>query len=156
MTRINVIPVESLCDQHLLAEYTELAPVVLNVVNGKRRNLKGAPKHYKLNEGHVLFFRDKLIYLIERYDQLVTELISRGYTVNYPSLRNQITHENKQELRIYLNDYQPTQAAVQENVERIVERLKGMGKITYNRKPVDPSYMVGVMKQNFEFGEVAL
>ncbi|BBD52260.1 putative pyrimidine dimer DNA glycosylase DenV [Enterobacter phage EspM4VN] len=151
MTRINVIPVESLCDQHLLAEYTELAPVVLNVVNGKRRNLKGAPKQYKLNEGHVLFFRDKLIYLIERYDQLVTELLSRGYTVNYPSLRNQVTSDNRQELAIYLNDYQPTQAAVQENVERIVERLNGMGKITYNRTPVDPSYMVNVMKQSFQF-----
>lgn len=151
MTRINVIPVETLCDQHLLAEYTELAPVVLNVVNGKQRNLKGAPQHYKLNTGHVLFFRNKLKYLINRYDQLVAELLERGYTINYPTLRNQVTPDNQQELAIYLNDYQPTQAAVEENVERIVERLNSMGRITYNRTPVDPSYMVNVMKQSFQF-----
>lgn len=149
MTRINVIPVETLCDQHLLAEYTELAPVVLNVVNGKARNIKGAPKHYKLNTGHVLFFRDKLVYLIERYDQLVAELRARGYTVNYPTLQNQINNENRSELSRYLNDYQPTFEAVDENVQRIIERLGGMKKITYQRKPVSSAEMVFIMKQKF-------
>lgn len=151
MTRINVIPVESLCDQHLLAEYTELAPVVLNVVNGKWRNVKGAPKAYKLGTGHVLFFRDKLLYLIQRYDLLVAELRSRGYAVNYPTLQNQITSENRIELNPYLNDYEPTQSAVNENVERIMERLNSMGKITYQRAPVTSADMANIIQQHIKY-----
>lgn len=149
MTRINVIPVEALCDQHLLAEYTELAPVVLNVVNGKMRNLKGAPTHYKLNQGHVLFFRDKLIYLIERYEKLVAELVSRNYKINYPTLRNQITPENRSELSRYLNDYIPTFDAIDENVQRIIERLNSMKKITYRGDAVTAADMIFFMKQKF-------
>lgn len=153
MTRINVVPVETLCDQHLLAEYTELAPIVLNVVNGKWRNLKGAPKAYKLGTGHVLFFRDKLVYLIQRYDQLVAELRARGYAINYPTLQNQITSENRVELNPFLNDYTPTFDAIDENVQRIVERLEHMGKITYQKKPVSSAEMVFLMKQKFTHRE---
>lgn len=54
MTRINVVPVEELCDQHLLAEHRELTRIPNAVARG-RFSLLGQPADYKLGEGHVRF-----------------------------------------------------------------------------------------------------
>lgn len=54
MTRINLVPPEELCDQHLLAEHRELTRIPNAVAKGKY-HLKGQPAEYKLGEGHVRF-----------------------------------------------------------------------------------------------------
>ena len=36
-------------------------------------------KEYTLNTGHVQFFYDKGLYLNNRYDELVSEMIDRGF-----------------------------------------------------------------------------
>ena len=54
MTRINLVPPEELCDQHLLAEHRELTRIPNAVAKGKF-HLKGQPTEYKLGEGHVRF-----------------------------------------------------------------------------------------------------
>ncbi len=59
MTRINLVPPEELCDQHLLAEHRELTRIPNAVAKGKY-HLKGQPAEYKLGEGHVRFFFNKL------------------------------------------------------------------------------------------------
>ena len=58
MTRINLVPPEELCDQHLLAEHRELTRIPNAVAKGKY-HLKGQPAEYKLGEGHVRFFFNK-------------------------------------------------------------------------------------------------
>jgi deoxyribonuclease (pyrimidine dimer) len=81
MTRVNIVPVSELMDQHLVAEYRELLMVPASL----KRSLKGKldiipriPKSYTLGKGHVLFFMDKGLYLDKRYQELIAEMKSRG------------------------------------------------------------------------------
>lgn len=57
MTRINLVPVQNLCDQHLLAELREL-PRIPNAVEKGRYSLLNVPTEYVLGKGHVTFFYD--------------------------------------------------------------------------------------------------
>tara|TARA_Y100000593_G_C4147388_1_gene255292 strand:+ start:213 stop:623 length:411 start_codon:yes stop_codon:yes gene_type:complete len=83
MTRINIIDVSELTDQHLIAEYREITMVPGSL----RRTLLSkigyqeskVPKKYTLNNGHVYFFYNKGLYLYKRYRQLVTEMKQRGF-----------------------------------------------------------------------------
>ena len=94
MTRINLVPPAELCDQHLLAEHRELTRIPNAVAKGKY-HLKGQPAEYKLGEGHVRFFFNKLAFLKKRYD-----------------------------------DYEATEAALQINRERILERMPLKARFT--------------------------
>ena len=82
MTRINLVPPEELCDQHLLAEHRELTRIPNAVAKGKF-HLKGQSTEYKLGEGHVRFFFNKLAFLKKRYDALHAECKARGFNVQY-------------------------------------------------------------------------
>jgi deoxyribonuclease (pyrimidine dimer) len=75
-----------LADQHLFAEWREIKMVPASL----RRSLKtksvdkvlaSIPEKFTLNSGHVLFFYDKLSYLVMRYRRLYKELVKRGYKV---------------------------------------------------------------------------
>ena len=58
MTRINIVPVEELMDQHLIAEYREITmvPAALNRTLKSKKGLdrNKISKTYTLNTGHVL------------------------------------------------------------------------------------------------------
>ena len=75
MTRVNIIPVEELHDQHLIAEYRELTmvPAALNRTLKSKKGLDKTkiPENYTLNQGHVYFFYNKGKYLDKRYSQIV-------------------------------------------------------------------------------------
>lgn len=116
MTRINVVPPEWLCDQHLLAEYRELTRIP-NAVAGDKYSMDGQPADYKLGAGHVKFFLDKLAYLKRRYDALAAELKARGFKAEdrWPSDVGMLDGR--------WNDYAPTQEAMLANVERIAKRM---------------------------------
>ncbi len=96
MTRINVVPPEELCDQHLLAEWRELTRIPNGIVNNKFKLDTPIPKTYRLGEGHVRFFLDKLGYLCERYIIILQECNKRGFRVtnNWPTekLLNPLNH----------------------------------------------------------------
>jgi len=83
MTRINIIPVSELKDQHLIAEYREITMVpaalkrTLRSKVGLRR--EKISKRYTLNTGHVYFFYDKGLYLNKRYDEIIEEMKLRGF-----------------------------------------------------------------------------
>ena len=79
MTRINLVPPAELCDQHLLAEHRELTRIPNAVAKGKY-HLKGQPAEYKLGEGHVRFFFNKLAFLKKRYDALHAECKAEALT----------------------------------------------------------------------------
>lgn len=77
MTRINAnIPPANLCDKHLLAEHRE----IIRVRHAQLSSSK-APKEFKLGKGHVLFFKDKLGYIYNRYNQLYAECKRRNFDV---------------------------------------------------------------------------
>lgn len=88
MTRINAdYNPKGLTDQHLLAEYREL-PMVHSALRKSLRTrkandiIKGIPKDYTLNKGHVTFFYDKLLFLNNRYERLKIELTNRGFQLD--------------------------------------------------------------------------
>lgn len=84
MTRINLIPVDELTDQHLLAEWREIKMIPASLrrslkTKSKEDILKSIPKEFTLNTGHVKFFFNKLTYLSVRYDLLTKELLKRNF-----------------------------------------------------------------------------
>lgn len=91
MTRINIVPVTELADQHLMAEYREL-PMVPAALKRTLASKHGwqcnrVSDEYTLNKGHVYFFTNKRAFLRERFDQLVAELRHREYKID-PAARS--------------------------------------------------------------------
>lgn len=123
MTRINVVPVQELCDQHLLAEHRELTRIPNAVAKGKY-SLKDQPKDYKLGEGHVKFFLDKLKFLNNRYLELHSECLKRGFKVT------NIWPNDLPDNKYLWRDYKPTQTALDINRERISIRMPAKPRFT--------------------------
>ena len=124
MTRINIIPVSELYDQHLIAEYREIT-MVPAALNRTLRSKAGINKsritsRYRLNAGHVYFFYDKGKYLDERYSQLITEMKRRGFNCD-PNRKfpKEIFVENG----LY-NDWSPTLEDYKVIRDRINEKLR--------------------------------
>ena len=124
MTRINIVPVTELSRQHLVAEYREIARLPkdlntsLNRIN-KPFDLKEIPPRYTLGTGHVKYFYDKMLFLQKRFEQLVEEMLKRGYN---PTFRDSSIFKPN-DTRFY-NDYIPTEEALEINRQRIKERSK--------------------------------
>lgn len=122
MTRVNVIPVEELSDQHLLAEYREL-PRVLK----QEFDTTGASEHYHLGKGHMKWARRHWLFSWNRYRQIFVEMQYRGFFPRY----------NPEMLSPYLvqisekypeANYEVTIDDININRERILER--------YNTNPI--------------------
>jgi len=86
MTRINLVPVTELMDQHLIAEYREITmiPAALKKTINSKQGLQrtNIPKAFTLNKGHITFFYNKGEYLFKRYSQLVKEMKTRVFQPN--------------------------------------------------------------------------
>lgn len=123
MTRINLVPPRELCDQHLLAEHRELTRIPNAVAKGKF-NLQGQPDDYKLGEGHVRFFFNKMTFLKKRYDALHQECLVRGFNVQYI-----FPQDLPKDPNLWL-DYHPTETALALNRERIELRMPAKARFT--------------------------
>ncbi|MDO4434199.1 MAG: pyrimidine dimer DNA glycosylase/endonuclease V [Alysiella sp.] len=123
MTRINLVPPQELCDQHLLAEHRELTRIPNAVAKGKF-SLQGQSADYKLGEGHVRFFFNKLLFLQKRYADLHAECLARGFKVNH--IWPQTLPENPE----FWQDYTPTEIALCANRARIAERMPAKARFT--------------------------
>ena len=127
MTRINVVPVSELSDQHLIAEYHELPRVIKQNIN-----TENAPETYKLGEGHVRWARKHATYCMHRYIDLCWEMKRRGFKVGQPwEDLNVLYFKLPKDL---FNDYNPTKADIAVNRQRLIERSKGC-KWTKRWKP---------------------
>lgn len=127
MTRINAVAVETLTQQHLVAEYRELprvfALVEKAIQRGEKPSDKRNPLNYTLGTGHVRFHYNKLAYLAERQKQLVNEMLKRGYK---PQHTDCLHAQFKDKIpAAWWQDYTPTRAAIEINQERINLRLQG-------------------------------
>lgn len=115
MTRINVVPPSELCDPNAVAK-------------GKF-NLIGQPDDYKLGEGHVRFFFNKLTFLKLRYDALHEECKARGFNVTY------LWPDNLPSSPELWLDYIPTENALKINRYRISEKMPIKARFT-DRKSI--------------------
>lgn len=120
MTRINLVPVSELSDQHLLAEHREIKRIPNKVGKNfyKRDNIHDS---FKLGTGHEKFFIDKLFWLFTRYRLLRKECIRRGFNITDYSdcfWNISVSHED------YFQDWEPSQRDIDLSRERIQERLQ--------------------------------
>lgn len=126
MTRVNLVHVQDLADQHLFAEWRELKMVPAALRRSLRTKteqqvLKSVPSNYTMSTGHVLFFYDKMLFLHNRYLELDAELRNRNY--------NTVQHDAAE---IFLADipeafkfkeWTPSAHEIETNANRIVQRL---------------------------------
>lgn len=119
MTRINVVPVEELTDQHLFAEYREITRLFPLSLKANERGFKQPIHEYVLGTGHVKFFYDKLGFIEARYFNLKKELLLRGYNI---TLKDDIVRYRDLIPAMY-NDYVPTGDSIKISRARIREKL---------------------------------
>lgn len=99
MTRINLVPPDTLSDQHLMAEYRELPRIFTAVrklyAKGKTLENVHMPDQYVLGAGHCTFFYNRLGWLKHRFRDLAHELVVRGFKINQ-ELFHQIERDAQQ------------------------------------------------------------
>lgn len=118
MTRINAsIKPAELSNAMLFAEYREIKRVGNKVKTNKYDFTKPIPVTFCLNRGHESFFRDKILYLSKRSDELYKECLKRGINVEDYS-------DSYKDIPPHLyNDWQETKEARELLKERINQRL---------------------------------
>ncbi len=123
MTRINVVSVKDLTNKHLFAEYREL-PRIFTAV-GKLAPGEGfLDGGYRLGQGHVKFFYNKLTWLLDRYKQLKGELDGRNYNINLETYDSIVSNAERliEERKGWDVVYNPTPDEKYTNMQRLVER----------------------------------
>lgn len=129
MTRINVISPSDLTDQHLLAEYRELPRVFTLARNAQPLNLGFIPTAYTLGSGHVRFFYPRTGFLARRQEELIRELLDRGYKLTHLSAPEPVPGLDR--------DWTPDEAALHVNLTRLRDKLLKVGaKYTHRGIPV--------------------
>ena len=141
--RVNVLHPMFLSDQHLVAEYREvkMGPKALskslNSKNGVDK--KRISPVYTLNTGHTYFFYDKNKFLEKRLAQLVEEMKLRGISHNFINLIDDDYDYHKDTFNPeWWNDWTPDEAALNINMERIIQRfsIKTDGWYRFWKRPV--------------------
>lgn len=117
MTRINLVEVETLSDQHLLAEYREL-PRMASFANKTTKHQKDIPVSFTLNTGHMTFFLDKAEFLEERHQKVTQELLKRKVSLNNPEKFVMVRNARFQQ-----KQWKPTTPEISISQKRIQEKL---------------------------------
>lgn len=149
MTRVNLVNVENLADQHLFAEWREIkmVPAALRrslKTRDKNSIIQGIPKRYTLNEGHVTFFFDKMTFLYNRYVLLTEELLNRGYNIQMHDMDQIFYSDISGEFK---KDWAPDKDEIAVNVERILLRIGEKDNwYRYYGKPVEKEYFEELYK----------
>lgn len=125
MTRINVVPVQTLKGDHLFAEWREL-PRIFTAVHkaiesGKQVSDFSIPSKYKLGSGHVTFFYDKCDWLQKRFIQLTGELKHRNYNISTETVRSVLDSANKIP-SAWKQGYAPDHEAMYLSMARLAKR----------------------------------
>ena len=137
MTRINVIDVSLLTDQHLMAEYREL-PMIAGSLRRSLKSKKGLPTipdKYLLGKGHVSFFYNKGLFLSRRYSSLINELLIRGYNLDLNRVVDFQTFKDNGLYNDWVADYSDLGVNVSRINQRLLEKLrfyKYFGKPLYS------------------------
>lgn len=125
MTRVNIIPVQELTDQHLFAEYREITRLFALVKQACDKYpintvLKKVVPTYRLSTGHVVFFYDKLDFIERRYFELKDEVLKRGFNI---TLKDDITEFRQIIDKRFYNDFMPNKNDMAINIERLIEKI---------------------------------
>lgn len=80
MARVNSgINPKFLSDQHLIAESVEIT-IITGALRKDGYVIKSqVPENYCLGKGHINFFKNKILYLKDRLEEVNQEMINRGF-----------------------------------------------------------------------------
>lgn len=127
MTRINLIPIDELERDFIRGEYKEIVRIFNLVKNAQRKGKTpediDIPKQYKLGTGHVKFFYNKLLFIVERYESLSDTMLSFGYKVNPINRKDLLEGIDNH----WINGYTPSEEEIEISRQRIIERRKELG-----------------------------
>ena len=134
MTRINVVPVEELTDNFIMAEYFELPQMWPLIYRAIQKNDRNIPETYRLGEGHLRFFYDKADFLDRRHSALWHEGQKRGLSLQkdesiqiwFQEVLDMIATSELlgEERGFWHKNYEPTPEAIQLNRDRLQYRRK--------------------------------
>jgi len=128
MSRVNIgINPKYLADQHLIAEHVEITMITGGLRRHNYQIKSIIPSGFCLGKGHINFFKNKILYLKNRLDEVKKEMISRGFKVS--------CNINLNEFPVTLcNNWQPV--ILDSNIirRRIAEKLRGGKNYRYLRK----------------------
>lgn len=135
MARVNVgVNPRYLTDQHLIAESVEITMITGQLRKHNFIIKSTISNEFSLKQGHMTFFKNKLLYLKCRLNSVNKELTIRGF--------NPSTHINLNEYPEHLcNNWSPTYTDSILIRNRIVERLRSPLKAKpdfhkYYKKPI--------------------
>jgi deoxyribonuclease (pyrimidine dimer) len=162
MTRINLVRVEDLADQHLFAEWREIKMIPVKV--RKIHNTKtlgeiigifeNLPEEYTMSTGHVKFFYDKMFFLHRRYLDLTKELHKREFKISHTNAF-EIFLSNMPELA--RGHYSPSKQEILINIGRISERLhKRPNWYRYYGDVHSPDFFIDRYNQQLLFDTIAV
>lgn len=154
MTRVNLIPVENLSDQHLFSEWREIKriPTFLKKLlktKSEKEILSRIPLSFTLNKGHVLFFLDKMLFLHNRYVKLTEELVNRNY---------KITEFDADDMFLTVpisfrqKEWIPSSVEIDISLERILNKIKEKDNwYRYYGKAMNTEYFVTLSSLDIEY-----
>ena len=135
MTRINLVDPSELTDQHLVAEYREIRLLTANIRRSFATSGPQAekiPPKFTLNKSHVLFFKNKGLYIDKRYAQLIDEMVKRGFEPQHPTIDSQAWPMG------FYKDWEPTEDDKDVVRKRIALRISQRpGWYRHNGKPME-------------------
>lgn len=127
MTRINTIEPRLLTNEWLLAEWRELPRIPNELLQHPNRyKAQEVPASYTMGQGHVKFFRNKLLYLQKRHKALCLEMDKRGIKRDISVVVD--LSEFGVLSSVLCHDWQPTTKDHHINVERLLERWEARRK----------------------------
>lgn len=138
MVRVNLVKPVTLSDQHLIAEYNEILMLIGHVKKYPRIYL--APKEYKLGEGHINFFKNKIKYLKCRHEIIKKEMKKRGFKTNKTINLNQFKKEQKENWKPKTKDFKTIK-------KRIISRIKlKPNYYRYYREKKKPRFLIDLLR----------
>jgi deoxyribonuclease (pyrimidine dimer) len=140
MVRINLLNPRSLADQHLIAEYNEILKFFGHM--RKYPHVTSAPCRYCLGKGHIVFFKDKLLYLKKRHELLKKEMRRRGFR---PNKNIKLGGFSKK----LVNDWRPKKADKDIIKKRLVKKINEKPHYyKYCREKKKPKFFIDLIKKS--------
>jgi deoxyribonuclease (pyrimidine dimer) len=137
MVRINLVRPVALSDQHIIAEYNEILMLIGHVK--KYPKIYSAPPEYKLGEGHINFFKDKVGYLKCRHDLIKKEMSKRGFKTNKTIKLSEFKKEQKL-------DWRPRAQDLEVIKKRIITKIKlKPDYYRYYREKKKPKFFIDLL-----------
>ena len=117
MARVNVgLAPKYISDQHLVAESVEITMITGGLRLHKYKIKGEIPRKFPMGKGHINFFKDKLLYLSKRLEEVNAELRDRGFKPG--------THIDLSEFpRELVNDWKPTKEDSEHVRMRVADRI---------------------------------